>query len=82
MFLIFFVVNFSDMKIKVTDIVTNDVKELSGHEGAIFGLSLDPKEEFLVSKIMVHLCGNFVKLFFLTLKNFMPNRHLRVAMAL
>lgn len=37
------------MKIKVIDIVSNDVKELNGHEGPIFGLSLDPKEEFVVS---------------------------------
>lgn len=38
------------MKIHVTNIDTLETTELSGHDAPILGLSLDPKEEFLVSK--------------------------------
>lgn len=36
------------MRIQVTDINTSDNIELIGHEAPILGLSLDPKEEFIV----------------------------------
>lgn len=38
----------SDMRIQVINISTSDSFELNGHEAPILGLSLDPKEEFLV----------------------------------
>lgn len=37
------------MRIQVTNINTLDSTELEGHEAPILGLSLDPKEEFVVS---------------------------------
>lgn len=37
------------MRIQVTDINTSDSTELEGHQAPILGLSLDPKEEFIVS---------------------------------
>ena len=36
------------MRIQVTNIDTNNNIELTGHEAPILGLSLDPKEEFVV----------------------------------
>jgi len=36
------------MRIQVTNINTLDSIELEGHEAPILGLSLDPKEEFVV----------------------------------
>lgn len=36
------------MRIQVTNINTSDSIELEGHEAPILGLSLDPKEEFVV----------------------------------
>lgn len=41
----------SDMRIQVTDISTSNNIELIGHEAPILGLSLDPKEEFVVKHI-------------------------------
>ncbi|XP_014213923.1 WD repeat and HMG-box DNA-binding protein 1 [Copidosoma floridanum] len=38
-----------DMKIQVSNISTKDNFELSGHEAPVFGLSLDPQEEFITS---------------------------------
>lgn len=37
------------MRIHVTNIDTLDTIELTGHDAPILGLSLDPKEEFVVS---------------------------------
>lgn len=42
---------FSDMRIQITDINTSDNTELKGHEAPILGLSLDPKEKFVVKYI-------------------------------
>lgn len=36
------------MRIQVTNINTSDSIELEGHQAPILGLSLDPKEEFVV----------------------------------
>lgn len=36
------------MRIHVTNINTSDSTELEGHTAPILGLSLDPKEEFVV----------------------------------
>lgn len=36
------------MRIHVTNINTSDSIELEGHQAPILGLSLDPKEEFVV----------------------------------
>jgi len=41
------------MRIQVTNINTSDSIELEGHEAPILGLSLDPKEEFVVRIISV-----------------------------
>lgn len=38
------------MQIHVTNIDTLETTVLSGHDAPILGLSLDPKEEFVVSK--------------------------------
>ena len=40
------------MRIQITDINTSDNIELLGHEAPILGLSLDPKEEFVVKYIL------------------------------
>ena len=37
------------MKIQINNIKNTESFELSGHDAPILGLSLDPKEEFLVS---------------------------------
>lgn len=37
------------MRIHVTNVNTSDSIELEGHGAPILGLSLDPKEEFVVS---------------------------------
>lgn len=39
------------MRIQVTNINTSDSIELEGHRAPILGLSLDPKEEFVVSTV-------------------------------
>lgn len=41
------------MRIQITNINTSDSIELEGHEAPILGLSLDPKEEFVV-RISLH----------------------------
>jgi hypothetical protein len=43
------------MRIQVTNINTSDSMELEGHEAPILGLTLDPKEEFVVC-IVVCVC--------------------------
>lgn len=42
------------MRIHVTNINTSDSTELEGHTAPILGLSLDPKEEFVVGIIFYH----------------------------
>ena len=39
------------MRIQVTNVETSDSIELNGHEAPILGLSLDPKEEYVVRKV-------------------------------
>jgi len=41
------------MRIQVTNINTSDSMELEGHEAPILGLTLDPKEEFVVCIVVV-----------------------------
>jgi hypothetical protein len=45
---------FSDMRIQVTNIKTSDTFELNGHQAPILGLSLDPKEEFIVCIYVIY----------------------------
>lgn len=37
------------MRIQVSNVQTSDSVELSGHQGPILGLSLDPEEQYVVS---------------------------------
>lgn len=45
--------HYSDMRIQVTDTTTSENIELLGHEAPVLGLSLDPKEEFVVMYILL-----------------------------
>jgi len=46
------------MRIQVTNINTSDSMELEGHEAPILGLTLDPKEEFVVCIIVIRMLFN------------------------
>lgn len=49
------------MRIQVTNISTLDSTELEGHEAPILGLSLDPKEEFVVC-ILCYIISEVISL--------------------
>lgn len=43
------------MRIQVTNVNTSDSTELEGHEAPILGLTLDPKEEFVVCVYNIYI---------------------------